>query len=202
MKPPRQDNYEIAKRLGFEALRGQCDEQLLWLGAERSGDAWRLAVLGDWLEVDMSRARVTTSAGREVSAAWGILALHYLAVASRPERCAPDTTFAELPASRAYAGVYDQRVIGRLCRTAGRDAETLSAEAQALGGRAAEGGDLAFDFDEFPRVPLRLVWHAPDDEFPPSATLLLPRNIESFFCTEDIVVLSESLVSRLGGRLF
>jgi hypothetical protein len=30
----------------------------------------------------------------------------------------------------------------------------------------------------------------------------LPRNIEDYFCSEDIVVLSECLVSRLCGRPF
>ena len=64
------------------------------------------------------------------------------------------------------------------------------------------GGDTAFDFDIFPRLCVRVIWHAADEEFPPSATLLLPANIESYFCIEDIVVLSESLVSRLGGRAF
>ena len=66
----------------------------------------------------------------------------------------------------------------------------------------AAGGDAAFDFDMFPRVCVRLIWHAADEEFPPSATLLLPANIDAFFCIEDIVVLSERLVARLGGRGF
>ena len=34
------------------------------------------------------------------------------------------------------------------------------------------------------------------------ATLLLPANIEAYFCSEDIVVLSEQLISRLCGRGF
>jgi hypothetical protein len=91
-----------------------------------------------------------------------------------------------------------------LCATVGRDAEGLWAAAGALGGRAAAcaAGDAAFDFCVFPRVLARLVWHAPDEEFSPSATLLLPANIESYFCAEDIVVLSESLVARLGGKAF
>ena len=93
-------------------------------------------------------------------------------------------------------------MIARLCATAGRDAATLSAAAESLGGRRAEDGDLAFDFAPFPRVSMRLIWHAPDEEFPPSATLLMPENIESYFCSEDIVVLSEQLVSRLCGRSF
>ena len=74
--------------------------------------------------------------------------------------------------------------------------------ALALGGRAEAGGDTAFDFDVFPRLAVRVIWYAGDEEFPPSATLLLPVNIASYLCVEDIVVLSERLVSRLAGRHF
>lgn len=188
--------------MAFAAVANQPDGQLLWLGAEQSGNTWRLSVLDDLFHVDPSTSRITTSADKEVGPHWGILALHYLAIASRPESRKPETTFADLAAARSYAGVYHQRVIARLCATAGRDAATLSTAAAALGGRSAEAGDLAFDFDLFPRVSMRLIWHAADEEFPPSATLLLPENIESYFCSEDIVVLSERLVSRLGGRPF
>ena len=93
-------------------------------------------------------------------------------------------------------------MIARLCATAGRDAARLRAAAGALGGRVAPGGDAAFDFDVFPRLSLRLIWHTADEEFPPCATLLLPANIQSYYCVEDIVVLSERLVSRLGGGPF
>ncbi len=200
--PATQDNLERAAELAFAAVGNQPDEQLLWLGAKRQANTWRLPVLDDVFRVDLSGSRITTSAGKEVGPHWGILALHYLAIAPRPERRKPKTTFADLGAARSYAGVYHQRVIGRLCATAGRDAETLSTAAVALGGRSAEAGDLAFDFDLFPRLLMRLIWHAADEEFPPSATLLLPDNIESYFCSEDIVVLSERLVSRLAGRPF
>jgi hypothetical protein len=128
--------------------------------------------------------------------------LHYLGIRGQPERLAPEVTFADLPTARSYASVYQGRVIGRLCATAGRDADKLRDAAALLNGLRALGGDLAFDFDVFPRLKLRLVWHGADDEFPPSATVLLPANIESYFCSEDIVVLSEQLVARLAGRPF
>jgi len=218
---PAQDNLARAAEMAFAAVAGQSDQQLLWLGAQRlsgtgvppvlGGDApakypwhaaWQLPVLGDLFHVDLPASRITTSAGREVGLPWAILALHYLAISARPEPRPPQTTFAELATARSYSGVYHQRVIARLCATAGRDAQTLSAAAGALGGRRAEAGDLAFDFDVFPRLSLRLIWHAPDEEFPPSATLLMPENIEAYFSSEDIVVLSERLVARLGGRPF
>jgi len=198
--PSPQKNLERAAQMAFESLRGQTDEQMVWLGAECSGGIRRLPVLDDVFAVDLSASRVTTSPGREVGLHWSILALHYLAITSRPERREPEVTFADLGRARSYAEVYHQRVIARLCATAGRDAETLRTAAVALGGRSAAGGDAAFDFDVFPRLSVRLIWHAPDEEFPPSATLLLPVNVESYFCSEDIVVLSERLVSRLGGR--
>jgi len=200
--PSAQENLEVATERGFDALAGQAHDQFLWLGAEPIGDGWRLPVLGEALEVDPAARRVTTSAGVDVGPAWRILVLHYLTIDSRPERLPPEITFADLRTARSYAGVYHGRVISRLCATAGRDATRLSAAAESLGGQAAGGGDAAFDFRVFPRVSLRLIWHAPDDEFPPSATLLLPPNIESYFCSEDVVVLSECLVARLGGRPF
>ncbi len=199
---PAQDNLARATEMGFAAVGRQADEQLVWLGAERANGVWRLPVLDDAFRVDLSAGRMTTSAGEEVGPQWRILGLHYLAVTARPERREPTTTFADLANARSYAGVYQGRVIARLCATAGRDAEKLSAAAESLGGRSTEAGDLAFDLDLFPRLSMRLIWHAPDEEFPPSATLLMPENIESYFCSEDILVLSEGLVSRLGGRPF
>jgi hypothetical protein len=199
---PAQTNLARATEMAFASVSNQPEEQLVWLGAQRQGDAWRLPALDGALHLDLSARRITTSIGREVGPHWGILALHYLAVSSRPEERKPQTTFAELATARSYSEVYHQRVIARLCATVGRDAQTLSAAADKLGGRRADGGDLAFDFDVFPRLPVRLIWYAADEEFAPSATLLLPGNVESYFCSEDIVVLSERLVSRLGRRPF
>ena len=203
--PSPQKNYELATEMGFEALGHQAEEQLQWLGARHEGSVWRLPVFDDVFEVDTFSRRMTTAAGEPVGATWRILALHYLAITDRPERRVPDTTFADLSAARSYSDIYQGRVIHRLCATAGRDADLLRAAAEALGGHdpveaATIAGDAAFDFDQFPRVSLRLIWHAADEEFPPSATLLLPSNIEESFCSEDIVVLSECLVARLGGR--
>ncbi len=196
----KQENLQQAEALAFDALGFQSAEQMLWLGAQLAAACWRLPVLDAVLEIDLAARRVTTSAGREVGPTWRILLLHYLAITAQPEQLAPEVTFADLPSGRTYAEVYQRRVISRLCGTVGRDAAALLAAAAALGGRAVAHGAGAFDFALFPRLAVRLVWHPPDEEFPPSATLLLPRNAEAYFRTEDLVVLSECLVARLGGR--
>jgi hypothetical protein len=125
------------------------------------------------------------------------------------QRSVPAVTFADLPGGRTYAPVYQGRVIERLVRTVGREREPLRRAALALGAlevvpdpRPLTPGGLALDFPLFPRVRLRLVWYPGDEEFGPSAVLLLPRDIETHFTIEDIVVLSERLVARLGGGTF
>lgn len=196
------DHLEAALRAAWSGLSDQGPEQIIWLGAQPLAKGWRLPVLDDAFDVDPGAHRVATRGGQEVRPAWRILALHYLAIRGRPEPCSPEVTFADLPTARTYAGVYRARTVDRLCATVGRTLEPLDRAARALGGLVARGGDLAFDFRVFPRLTVRLIWHAPDQEFPPSATLLLPANIESYFLPEDIVVLSELLVGRLAGRSF
>jgi hypothetical protein len=197
-----QDNLQRATALAFEAVARQSSEQFVWLGAQWQQSACHLPVCNDAFVVETAARRVTGPEGRDVGPHWRILALHYLAIPLRPKRLPPTLSFADLPAARSYADVYRARVLSRLCSTAGRNAATLRAAALAIGGRAAADADMVFDFDVFPRVCMRLIWHAGDDEFPPSAVLLLPSNMESYFCSEDIVVLSERLVSRLEGRPF
>ena len=199
--PPPQHNLQTATDKAVEQLRAQSPEQLIWLGAARNGDLWRLGVLEDTLDVDIRAGCVSTGEG-QVRPEWRLLVLHYLAITTKPATCPPEVTFAALPNARTYASVYEGRVIRRLCATAGRDAQTLAGAAAKLGARQANGGDLSFDFDVFGRLSVRLVWYAGDDEFGPSASLLLPGNIESILCVEDIVVLSEGIVSRLSGQPF
>jgi len=199
--PPPQHNLREAADRAVESLRGQTSEQLRWLGAEPAGNAWRIEVLGQSIDADIRTARVVAG-GKEVRPAWRILTLHYLAITTRPVEAPPQVTFAGTPDGIAYARAYEKRVIGRFCATAGRSREALEAAAALVAATCVEVGDAAFDITVFPRVRMRLVWYAPDDEFASSATLLLPGNIESFFCAEDIVVLSECLVSRMSGGSF
>lgn len=201
-KPPRQKNLDRATELGFEALANVSDEQLEWLGAERSGDLVQCRVLNETLKVDLAARRAVTATDEEIGPFWRIVILHYLAISGRPDRLLPEITFADLQTARTYTKVHDGRTVGRLCGTVGRTEDGLREAATGLGAHKALGGDMAFDFDMLPRVTLRLVWYAADEEFPPSATILLPSNIEDYFCSEDIVVLSECLVSRLCGRPF
>lgn len=200
--PPRQHNLQDALVLAMEAVAQQSGEQLEWLGARQSQGRWTLSVLGDVLTVDMDKGVVCSSDGHRCGAWWEILTLHYLGVSKRPTEESPSICFADLPGGRAYAAVYQKRVIDRLCKTAGRDEQTLIKAGRLLGVEPLSQENLTLDFQVYPRVKLRLIWYRGDEELSPSGVLLLAKSIESFFCIEDIVVLSERLVSRLSGGHF
>ncbi len=200
--PPPQGHYRIAAAKAVETLKDQSPEQLEWLGAKADEDLWTLKILGQTLAADLRTGSVRTSQGEEVRETWQILVLHYLSIASKPLFGEPTLTFAEIPGAITYDKVYQGRVIGRFCYTAGRDLATLTEAATALDATDSEGGDKAFEFRIFPRLNIKLIWYAADDEFPSSATILLPENIFPALSIEDIVVLSEQLVANLGGKGF
>lgn len=200
LRPPQ--GCRRALELAWERFRHQPPEQLVWLGAEPVGQGWRLPVLDNVFELDGEKAAIRLASGARVSDVWQVLALHYLAVAGRPEPQPLEITFADLATARGYAEVYHRRASARLASAFGQDSVRLWAAACELGGQAVRLADAAFDFLVFPRVCVRLVWYAGDEEFGASATWLLPRNIEAFFCPEDVVVLSERLGARLAGRPF
>ena len=206
MSLPRQDNYRVALDKAWDAVVLRSAEDLSALGAVRAeGNAWRLPVLESEFEIDLDAREVTIIDARgkpcgEPSMAWRILALHYL-IATMPTG-APQrlVSFESIPEARGYAKPYRDRVIGRLCSTVGRDRTTFGGAAEAIGGRAVPGGDLAMRFVVFPRLPVPVVWYAGDDEFPPGANVLFEDCVSGLFAVEDIVVTAERLVSRLCKR--
>ena len=175
------------------------------LGACAAGQgAWRLEALDRvfLVDIDARRLRTADEPDLPVDVRWTILVLHYLLAPVPAPPPVGVISFEEIPSARGYAGPYRGRVIGRFLATAGRDRATLSEAARALGGRPEpqEAGGLAFRFLMFPLVPVTVVWYEGDDELPPGAGFLYAGNVASILEVEDIVVMSERLVSRLDGK--
>ncbi len=203
----RQSNYHQAFVKALEAVRGRSGEELVELGGRRlEGRQYSLSVLNDVFMIDLAEGTVGLANGRADAGAgslrieWQILALHYLAAPVPWTVGRSWVGFGDMPEARGYDPVYRGRVLGRLCATAGRDREGLVRAAGGLGGEPVDMGDEGFKFQVFPRLAVVIVWYAGDEEFGPGSSFLYPSNIMSFLSVEDVVVLSERLVSRLQGR--
>jgi hypothetical protein len=204
----KQTNYQVAADHGFEAARWQTAETLADLGAKVGpDDVCRLPVLNAVFEIDFTERTVTfIQSGPEgtiegaVGKRWEILALHYLCARMPAGGPAGLASFADFPDARGYQSVYEGRVVRRLCATAGRNLESFIAAAERIGGRVAPFGDVGYQFDVFPKAPVIVPWYAGDEDFPPNVSFVYPSNIFQLLPAEDVVVLSECLVSRLQGK--
>ncbi len=196
---PEQNNLTIAVSRGMEALRGQDDGQLAWLGAARDETGrLRLTVFGREVLVDVDAGTMTFADGGAVDMRWQVFIVHYLCAPTPAEPTGQEMVFADIPETRGYQGVYDGRVIKRLCFTVGRSADLLRRGAEAVGGKPCDGeGDLNVRFDALPRVQVRLVWYAGDDDFPPNAVFLFDSSVVNLLPPEDIIVLNESIVGAM-----
>jgi len=203
-----QTNYQTAVAQGVKRLQARPPEVLAALGARVTANGYcTLPVLDTVFAVDLASGRVTLAtpeheplADREVSLKWQILTLHYLAGAIPLGDPADWVSFADLADGRGYERVYEARVVKRLCKTVARERTAFVRASQGLGAQRAVWGDEGFRFQVFPRLSVIIAWYHGDDELPANASFVYPDDILSLLPVEDVIVLSEGVVSRLQGK--
>ena len=79
----------------------------------------------------------------------------------------------------------------------GENVDGFTRAADRLGGTAVDAGDAAFEFSVFPHVPVQLILHAGDEEFPPEANILFDDSIGAILSPEDVAWLAGMVVYRL-----
>jgi hypothetical protein len=136
---------------------------------------------------------------KEVPLQEQILVLHYLQ-GDPPELRAEDwVAYREIPGAAFYFAAFLKRAVDPLKKAFGRNVAAFQAAAVRLNGVAVGLGDAGFELRVFPKVPVRLVLHAGDEEFPPEATILFDRSIGRLLSPEDIAWLAGMVVYRLIG---
>jgi len=204
--PPRQQPYERAFEMGFDALLSggvsafECrNAKLEALGATARSGIIRLPVLNQALLIDPGRREVLVENGDRARRAWSLLALHYL--------CADDVSldtrevsFGHLADSRSYVGVFARRIIGRFMATVGKTSELFEQLSEQLGATRLPPPGVGYRFDVLPRVPVAIIRHEGDNEIEPDANVIYRADAEHLLPTEDCVVAVELLLDTLSGK--
>ncbi len=197
----RVDDYIEARRLAVKDLDGRSPEQV----AERSGFA---VLKDDTLRVPfLNRAyRVTlpsytfrdeTDPGQEVPIQEQVILLHYLQGDPAVQPGGDWVAYREIPGAGFYDSAFAKRAVVPLTKAFGNNPEGLARAAERLSGSPAPVGDHSWDFSPLPRVPVRIVLWAGDDEFPANATILFDRTAGKILSPEDLAWLAGMLVYRL-----
>jgi len=135
--------------------------------------------------------------GEEVPLKERVLILHYLLEAMGTPLSNTLITFKEIPEGPVYFRTFTQRTIKHLVNNFSNQPQRLMESGKAFGARKAEYGDMAITIDAFKRVPITLVLWMGDDEFPPEGNILYDSTVTDYLPTEDIIILTETLIWRL-----
>ena len=137
------------------------------------------------------------SAAAQVPLQEQVLILHYL-TADAPVAVAGDwVAYREIRGAAFYFAAFVKRAVDPLKKRFGQDIEAFRRAAARLGGIAVDAGDAAAEFRVLPKVPVRLILHAGDEEFPPEGAVLFDRSAGQILTPEDLAWLAGMVVYRL-----
>lgn len=126
-----------------------------------------------------------------------ILILHYFTGAKGSPATGKLIAYKQLPGGVSYFSAFSHRAIGPLVKNFGKSPELLIKAAAKLGGCETEYGDVSLNVNAFARVPITLVLWRGDEELAPNGNILFDANISDYLSTEDVTVLSETIIWKL-----
>ena len=126
-----------------------------------------------------------------------ILVLHYFTGAKGTPALGRLITYKQIPGGMNYFPAFSQRAIAPLVKNFGKNPELMIKVAATLGGFEADYGDVSVTIHAFDRVPVTLVLWRGDEELAPNGNILFDANVSDYLSTEDVTVLSETIIWRL-----
>jgi hypothetical protein len=198
---PRIDDYIGACRLARERLAGEPLEALAARSGFEPGEAGALRIPFLDRVYRLSHPALAfsdaLSDGRDVPLQEQVLILHYLLAEAGAAPAGDWVAYREIPGATFYFGAFVKRAVDPLKKVFGGNIEGFKAAASRLNGAPVAPGDAGFEFGVLPRVPVRLILYAGDEEFPAEAAILFDRSVGRLLSPEDIAWLAGMLVYRL-----
>lgn len=183
--------------MGYEAAISKSWQDLAQLDPDKF---LSVRFFADEYTVDLENKKVLSlscnAAAKDFTA---ILILHYLAqrIKGLPVLNNEWLTFRELSGVEGYVGAFRKRAIEPVISKYGKNPDALFGALDRLGGKRAQGADVAIAISVFEGVPVLVkLWRA-DEEFGPEANMFFDKSITGIFCTEDIVVLAGFVAGNL-----
>jgi len=193
--------FDLSYRLACEQLAkiGDIEEQCRRSGARYLGPH---EIVIDYLNqpyhIMIPEGKIVLEdSGTETPLRDKILILHYFTGAKGTPATGKSIAYKQLQGGVSYFPAFSQRVIGPLVKNFGRGPELLRNAAAKLGGCEADYGDLSVTINAFDQVPITLVLWKGDEEVAPNGNILFDANISDYLSTEDVTVLSETIVWKL-----
>ena len=122
-----------------------------------------------------------------------LLVLRYLEAERAVKPVGEAITFRELPGGKFYDVALAKRTTDLVVKTFGDSPARLRRALATFPCDGLDLGDVSARVHAIGRVDITLVFHAADDEFPPSAQILYDRIIGSVYTSDEVAALTTSL---------
>ena len=182
----KRDPKEIAEKAGGEYESASCSNSLI-----------SLRLLGQEYTLVHPDGGIESPDHHQVGLVAHILLLHYLLYASGKPLSCELFSYKDIPGGEIYFNVFRKRVEMPILNAYGDDPEGFEKACEGSGGLEVPMGDVAYQFQAFPNIPITYVYWNGDDEFPASVQVLFDSSIKDYLPLEDIVFLSEMLSWKL-----
>jgi hypothetical protein len=195
-----EEGFELAYELACKKLTRMSPEDLCRRTGARPVDQNRITI--DYLNrpylVDISNASISLEDEEEkIPIKDRILILHYLTQATGAPFTNKLIGYAQIQGGKFYCPVFQKRTLDPILKCFGDKPESLLDVAQRLGGRRSDHGDLSVSMDAFPFVRIVIILWRGDDDVPSGGNILFDKNITDYLSSEDVAVLSETLIWKL-----
>lgn len=197
----REQGFEFSYKLAQEQLSKISDiqEQCRKSGARYVGpNEIVINYLNQLYHVTLPDAEILSEGSSlEVPLKDKILILHYFTLAEGTPPTGILITYKQLPGGVSYFPAFSQRAIAPFVKHFGKKTELLIKAAAKLGGHEADHGDVSVTVNAFDHVPITLVLWRGDEELAPNGNILFDANISDYLSTEDVTVLTETIIWKL-----
>ena len=137
------------------------------------------------------------------SAETGVMILNYLSFTENDmDRTNKWVSLKEMPngGMMFYPAFYKSSIVN-LIKVFGYDSAKLRICGENLGGKEIKMGDIAYEFQVFPKVFSRIVIWEGDDEIKPSATILFDSSVQYMMHVESIIGLGGYIINKVINEL-
>lgn len=193
-------SLELAFRLATQKLSTMKVEEICRnSGATRiDDDRVLIRYLNQPYQVVLSTGEVSLKEKKEeIPIKDQILILHYLTQATGAPFTNRLIAYSQIQGGSFYCPSFQQRTLEPILKCFGGKTDSLLEVAKPFGGEKAAYGDVSVRVDAFPFVRIVIVLWRGDEEVPTGGNILFDKNITDYLSTEDIVVLSETLIWKL-----
>ncbi|MFB3885404.1 MAG: DUF3786 domain-containing protein [Thermodesulfobacteriota bacterium] len=194
------EGFDMAFRLACTKLGSMTPEEICRnTGASRiDDDNIRIPYLSRPYQVVISTGEISPEGTKEdVPVKDQILILHYLTQAKGTPFTNKVINYGQIEGGNFYVPTFIKRSADPLLKCFGHRPELLLELAPRMGGIKAPYGDFSVSIDPFPKVRIFFILWKGDDEFPPNGNILFDGNISHYLSSEDVCVLTETVVWKL-----